>query len=372
AFSDPGDISIVQQVSLDLTRPTAFTVLRRAPQAKTVKEQILEAQALTDLPLDSKLYPIITDAQKRRFHLRSHFREKAGPYWINNHGTLLLPAKDDPTTNEEKFWACHKCYSIFDADATTSPARHLVTHGIKKDMDPAQVETNKRPTDSLHPIFSAAPPNKKLKLLTPITTQQRFRRLLVNWVADSDLPFRVVEHQYFRDLLSILNADQTDYLLPKSHNTLRAWMRSEYETHLNTIKSALLATPYPVHLSFDGWSSPGTAAYFAVVAHFFDEERVLNTKLLALPRIRGTHNGENLTKGVIEVVEHFEIGSKLAFFQADNAENNDTCVTTLLAHPNPHLSPAQIQYLQSIKRVRYLGHILNLVARAFLDGKNKE
>lgn len=126
--------------------------------------------------------------------------------------------------------------------------------------------------------------------LTPITTQQRFRRLLVNWVADSDIPFRVVEHQYFRDLLSILNTDQTDCLLPKSQNTLRAWMRTEYEIHLYTIKSALLATPYPI----------------------------------------------------------------------------------LLAHLNPHLPPAQIQYLQFIRRVRCLGHILNLVARAFLDGENKE
>lgn len=67
----------------------------------------------------------------------------------------------------------------------------------------------------------------------------------------------------------------------------------------------MTATPNPIHISFDGWSSPGTATFFAVVAHYFDTVGDFNTRLLALPRVKGTYNGETLAKGVVEVVERF-------------------------------------------------------------------
>ena len=149
-------------------------------------------------------------------------------------------------------------------------------------------------------------------------------------------------------------------------------MKTVYTREFDALKSDLLATPNSIHISFDGWSSPGTAAFFAVVAHYFDNAGAFNTKLIALPRIKGTHNGENLAKGMIEVIERFGLQSKLGFFQADNADNNDTCITELLKHFNPRLSTAQIDTLKSVKRVRCVGHILNLIARAFLDGENKE
>ena len=169
-----------------------------------------------------------------------------------------------------------------------------------------------------------------------------------------------------------MNPVQADELLPKSYNTVRAWLKTVYTREFDTLKSDLLATPNPIYISFDGWLSLGIVAFFAVVAHYFDNAGVFNTKLMALLRIKGTHNGENLAKGMIEVIERFGLQSKLGFFQADNVDNNDTCITELLKHFNPRLSTVQIDTLKSVKRVRYIGHILNLVTRAFLNGENKE
>jgi hypothetical protein len=52
-------------------------------------------------------------------------------------------------------------------------------------------------------------------------------------------------------------------------------------------------------------------------------------------------------------------------------DSNDTCISAVLAHYNPTLIAQQITALKLIKRVRCTGHILNLVAKAFLEGKNK-
>jgi hypothetical protein len=286
---------------------------------------------------------------------------------------LLRLTGNDSSSTDGKFWVSHECYDIFDAEATTSPAKHLrQRQGITKDGERLGAHTaGKRSSPAIDELFQART-TKKTKLPPPAKTQGRFQELLVKWVSDSDIPFSVIEHEHFRSLLSLLNSSHTDSLLPRSHVTTRNWLRTQYNLYSDAIKADITMTPNPIHISFDGWSSPGTAAFFAVVAHYFDATGDFNTRLLALPRIEGTHNGENLAKGVIEVVERFGFQVKLGCFQADNAENNDTCVTELLRHFNPHLCTAQLDIIRSLKRVRCVGHILNLVARAFLDGENRE
>jgi hypothetical protein len=137
AALDSDDISIVPNI--DLENPlhlNAFDALGRAKRTKkSIKEQIRDAEAIPDLPLDPKLYPKIQGPDNRFYHLRAHFKIKDGPSWVNAHGTLLLRLTgNDSSSTDGKFWVCHECYNIFDAEATTSPAKHLrQRHGITKD-----------------------------------------------------------------------------------------------------------------------------------------------------------------------------------------------------------------------------------------------
>lgn len=371
--ADEDDISVTLQSNFP-TKTNAFA--RISIPKKSFLEQIRDAQAVGPLALDlpTNEYPLITGPENRKYKLRAHFYGKPRPSWIQQHGTLLLrlvPGSLD--TQDGQFWACNQCGMLYDAEATSSAGKHLVNrHRITKDgeVPSAANNTGKRqiPIDE----FVATPTNKRIKLPPYMEQKDGFKELLVNWMADSDIPFSVVENKRFRALLSLLNPVLVNELLPKSHNTARSWLNTIYAREFNALKQDLLATPNPIHISFDGWSSPGTATFLAVVAHYFDTAGIFHTTLIALPRIKGTHNGENLAKGVIEVIERFGFQSKLGFFQADNAENNDTCITELLKHFNPYLSSTQIDILQSCKRVRCVGHILNLIARAFLDGENKE
>ncbi|KAJ6437886.1 transposase-like protein [Purpureocillium lavendulum] len=62
-----------------------------------------------------------------------------------------------------------------------------------------------------------------------------------------------------------------------------------------------------------------------------------------------------------EVINQYEIGSKLGYFMLDNAESNDTCLETLASW-----FPMDV----SSRRLRCIGHIINLVVRAVIFGSN--
>lgn len=223
AAPNSNDISITPDIDFEIpSRLNAFDALGRAMGTKkSLKEQIRDAKAIIDLPLDPKLYPKIQGPDKRFYHLRAHFKLKDGPSWVNAHGTLLLRlTKNDSSSTDGKFWACHECYNIFDAEATTSPAKHLrQRHGITKDGERLGANpAGKRSSPAIDELFQARA-TKKTKLPLPAKTQSRFQELLVKWVSDSDIPFSVVEHEHFRSLLSILNPTHTDDLLPRSHVT---------------------------------------------------------------------------------------------------------------------------------------------------------
>ncbi|EAQ85354.1 hypothetical protein CHGG_09368 [Chaetomium globosum CBS 148.51] len=103
-------------------------------------------------------------ADKRFYHLRAHFKLKDGPSWVNAHGTLLLRLTEgDSTSTDGKFWACHKCYNIFDTEATTSPAKHLrQKHGITKDGELLPANTaGKRSSPAIDELLQARTTKKR-------------------------------------------------------------------------------------------------------------------------------------------------------------------------------------------------------------------
>ena len=120
-------------------------------------------------------------------------------------------------------------------------------------------------------------------------------------------------------------------------------------------------------LSFGMWTSDATKSYIATVGHVIDSEWKLQTILLAFRRVIGCHSGENMAQTVSEVIKEYNIVNKLGYFVLDNAEANDTCVEAIInnLNPKPNISKPH-------RRLRCLGHIINLAAQAFLFGKDAE
>ncbi|EAQ84314.1 hypothetical protein CHGG_10718 [Chaetomium globosum CBS 148.51] len=169
--------------------------------------------------------------------------------------------------------------------------------------------------------------NKRLTAVVPRTQGERFRYLLVCWMATANIPFAAMENKYYRQILQLFNAPLTDALLPKGGDTTRSWLTSMYHDLLDSIKVKLEASPHQKHLSFDLWTSSHGLALLAVVVHYFESSGNYQTHLLTLSRITGTHAGENIAPAIA---------------------------------------------LKCKVRVRCFGHILNLVAKAFLQATNKK
>ncbi|XP_044718832.1 uncharacterized protein HRG_07397 [Hirsutella rhossiliensis] len=70
--------------------------------------------------------------------------------------------------------------------------------------------------------------------------------------------------------------------------------------------------------------------------------------LLGLPRLVGPHSGENIAAYLKEVIDRYELGSKLGYFMLDNAKSNDTCLETLA-----RWFPMDV----SRRRLRCIGHV---------------
>jgi len=115
--------------------------------------------------------------------------------------------------------------------ATSAAMTHLRrTHELETGAVDSEIGT--AATDALEP----RPRRQKTlhdhlrKTLVTKTTGQLFRETLLGWVTDSNLHFTCIEHPLFRQLLSILNKDLVRELLPDSGNTVKAWMRAEFNT----------------------------------------------------------------------------------------------------------------------------------------------
>jgi hypothetical protein len=119
-------------------------------------------------------------------------------------------------------------------------------------------------------------------------------------------------------------------------------------------------------VSFNGWTSPNKLAIIRVVVYYLDKDLVNRSYLVGIPRIRGTYTGENIAKAVMPVLLEMGILLKLGYFIADNDGRNDTYVRAILRKYRPDIKDSDS------RKVRCLGYIINLAAKAFLFGKNAD
>lgn len=81
--------------------------------------------------------------------------------------------------------------------------------------------------------------------------------------------------------------------------------------------------------------------------------------------VEGAHNGPNIATIITSVINEFQIGSRLGYFVTGRATKNDTCIETLCEQFLPLTDPRH-------RRLRCLGHVINLVAKAFLFSNKTE
>jgi len=94
----------------------------------------------------------------------------------------------------------------------------------------------------------------------------------------------------------------------------------------------LLGSDFPVHFSFDLWSSPNKRAFFGLVGHWVDVHGKLRVGRLGMELFNGPHSGMNQAAVIWKVLEHFKITWGVEYFTTDNASNNDSALKALVLY----------------------------------------
>lgn len=150
-------------------------------------------------------------------------------------------------------------------------------------------------------------------------------------------------------------------LLPQSSNTVHDWVSKLYHQRLPVITEKLKKAYSVINVSVDNWKSSNNNNFVAIVAHFINQNHKQDRTLISFPKIVGAKSGKNQAHYIVKVFATFGINaSNLSAVAADNASDNDTAlrvIKKLLAMPSGWAAS---------HRIRYLGHIINLVVKALL------
>ena len=105
-----------------------------------------------------------------------------------------------------------------------------------------------------------------------------------------------------------------------------------------------------------------------VVAHFVCKQSVNRVALLALSEMGPSHDGASICENVLEVLRSYDLSpEKIGIFMLDNATSNDVAVLEL-----SKVFAGSFAETPKFKRLRCMGHILNLVAQDCMGGKDFE
>jgi hypothetical protein len=285
--------------------------------------------------------------------------------WIWKHGA-------DLDWKGKRLWLCKLCHlakryenQLLVANGTTHIHEHMASfHGLREHGEVIHKVAQAHPFEAATVSYNIA---------TPFNEEQ-YKRDYIDWAICEDVTFRQATSERTRNLLSF-DRPRIDAILPKSAGTLSDWIKRSYEQRHVDVKNMLLISKSKVNISCDLWTSSNGLTLCGVVAHFIsksflaslgrsnastDNEGRHKTALLGLPRLRGSHSGENIAGCLASVIKKYEIEHKLGCFMMDNAKDNDTCMKELAKS-----LPIDTQR----QRLRCAGHIIHLVVKALLFGK---
>jgi hypothetical protein len=292
----------------------------------------------TEISYQSRRYTFIDHAANRRRG------SKQSGIWEFGH------EYQDTSNPTRRIWRCSLCLSssLFSLSGnTTAPP---ISHLRKKHRKLLQEEDTVLEEED----------QEVVRGLVHSVNIPRFRYHLLRWIVRRHISFTEVEDEDFQAILTELNTTIKPYLV--SRNTIRNWAENEFIEAQQQIVDNVLGTAISrIHISFDLWTSPNGYALCGIVAHFVGHQYSNQSVLLAMKRLTGPHGGEDIAKVIIPVLQEYKVVDRLGVFVTDNAESNDTAIQEILHQLRPELQ-------LKARRSRCLGHIINLVAKAFLFG----
>lgn len=323
--------------------PNALSVLQRrpAPSSSTTseppkKKRMIRAENTWNEFRDPEGDELVYDDKKRRLHYC-----KRCPKWANS------------VTSNARYHLEKKHHMI----VVEGPTPHYRETQRAIDLsfkDQEEKEKQKEKEKQQNILRNAISRKAFLEAQCLLITRRRLPRNFVNWPE-------------FHALLYAVNPLSPEVTI-SAPNTASAHIEKSYQRHRETVERTLHKSKSLIHFSVDLWSAPGAKSLFGAHAQWVDDQYKLRKALLGLPQVRFSHGGENQAAHFMDIVRDFKLAHLIGYFTTDNAGSNDTLLESLakslLVEYGVRINPKK-------RRIRCLGHIINLVLSAFLFADNQ-
>ncbi|KAK4207655.1 hypothetical protein QBC37DRAFT_247777, partial [Rhypophila decipiens] len=256
---------------------------------------------------------------------------------------------EPPFNGRNRILYCIHCpeEKPYSSSVTTNFRKHLnAKHQITTDKDDNQILNQSNTTTLDQDIISET---------------------LTTLIIRRNLPFRIVEWPEFHAFCQAIGPGSKPYLVT-AHSTIPTLMDKMWYEKKDIVRRAVQSALSSIHISLDIWTSPNRYLFLAVCAHYVSREEKLCKALLALRSV-GNHSGEEQFAALLLVLQDYGIVGKLGSVIGDNASSNDTLCRIV---DNYLLEEEEISWNSSLRRVRCLGHIINLAVNAFLFRDSKD
>jgi hypothetical protein len=154
--------------------------------------------------------------------------------------------------------------------------------------------------------------------------------------------------------------------LVKLGDIIRRWIIKEFARQRSKIKKELVTVRSRIYVSFDLWISPNLKGLIRVVFYYLSKDLKVYSILVGMRRLKGAYTDENIAEVVIPIIKAIGVIGQLRFFIGDNAGPNDIVIRAILSQLRPDIKDSDS------RRVRCLGHIINLAVKVFLFGKDAD
>jgi hypothetical protein len=286
--------------------------------------------------------------------------ELRSPIW--QHGEALTEV-----STGKPFYLCRICFNkpgekifLVELTNTLQALRHLEKHGYDKKGRKVEEVQKKRKAEQMNMREAV---ERQQQAQARAFDRTEWKHTFLEWAIVDDISLRKTTSKRLRSLCCYGNPVM-DPVFPRNHSTTAEWVKKLFQATKPRIIESLAGAKSRITISFDAWKSDNSLNLLGVFAHYFDTHYRLKSVLLGLRPTYGNHTGEEQKKLLLAIFKEYQITSRIAYFMADNATNNDRAIELL--------QPELDNITAGKHRLRCAGHILNLVVKSMLYGTDKE
>ncbi|KAK1384389.1 BED-type domain-containing protein [Heracleum sosnowskyi] len=189
-------------------------------------------------------------------------------------------------------------------------------------------------------------------------SQERLRKKVALMCIKDNQPFRIVEHEGFRELL---NEAEPKFKMPSRWTVARDCLKI-YSNELLKLKKILVSER--VSFTTDTWTSIQNINYMCLTAHWINKDWKICKRILNFRQIR-SHKGDAIGRMLVELFRRWGI-DRIFTITLDNASSNDTAIS----HLKNFLRGPEAILENKFLHMRCCAHILNLVVKDGLKEQN--